>query len=123
MSDIKYELVVSRDFAAPPDVVKAAFTDAACVGAWSGPKDIRWSATPSSAVESAAHLDGEGPLVGLPLAGAPAGRLHLEFCAEPGGGTRLKIRQGLFTELGKTAARAWWNGAFSRLDRLLSRAA
>jgi hypothetical protein len=123
MSGIEHELVLSRVFAGPPDVVKAAFTDDACLGAWSGPKDIHWSPAPVSGAESATHLNGDGPLVGLPISGAAAGRLHLEFCAEPGGTTRLKLRQGLFTELGKTAACAWWNSAFARLDRLLSRAA
>ena len=123
MSDIEYELVVSRVFAGPPDAVRAAFTDSARLEAWSGPEGIRWSAAAGSAPGSPAQLDGVGPLAGRPTAGIPAGQLHLEFRAEPGGATRLELCQRRLTELGKAAARAWWNAAFCRLDRLLSRAA
>jgi uncharacterized protein YndB with AHSA1/START domain len=48
-------------------------------------------------------------------------RLRLEFHAEPGGKTRLELRQGPFTEEMGEDTKAGWLSSFGRLDSLLRR--
>jgi uncharacterized protein YndB with AHSA1/START domain len=46
-------------------------------------------------------------------------RLRLEFHAEPGGKTRLELRQGPFTEAMGADTKAGWESSFVKLDSLL----
>lgn len=62
-------------------------------------------------------MQGEGALPGLPVIGAQPGMLRVEFHDEPGGKTRLELRQGPFTEEQEAVARAWWDRAFGRKRR------
>jgi len=48
-------------------------------------------------------------------------RLRLEFHAEPGGKTRLELRQGPFTEQMGADTAAGWESSFTKLDSLLRR--
>jgi uncharacterized protein YndB with AHSA1/START domain len=48
-------------------------------------------------------------------------RLRLEFHAEPGGKTRLELRQGPFTEAMGEDSKAGWESSFTKLDSLLRR--
>src|SRR5215472_11136815 len=98
MTEVKYELSISRIFMAPPAVLRAAFADAESLEAWSGPAGIRWLPAAQPGDAAPRHLDGAGPLPGVPVVGAPPGGLRLEFCAEPGGKSRLDLWQGPFTE-------------------------
>lgn len=121
MNDVEYELSISRIFMAQPAAVRLAFADAASLAAWSGPAGIQWSpAAQEPGDTGTGHLHGAGPPPGIPVAGAPPGTLRLEFCAEPGNKTRLELWQGPYTEAQEIAARAWWDSAFSRLDRFLA---
>lgn len=117
LSDVQYELSISRIFTAQRSVVGRAFTDSATLGAWSGPAGLRLAPAPVAA--NFERLEGSGPLPGIPVAGEP-GMLSLEFYDEPGHKTRLELSQGPFTENQEATARAWWNRAFSRLDDLLA---
>jgi uncharacterized protein YndB with AHSA1/START domain len=47
--------------------------------------------------------------------------LRLEFHAEPGGKTRLELRQGPFTEEMGNDTKAGWESSFTKLDSLLRR--
>jgi uncharacterized protein YndB with AHSA1/START domain len=48
-------------------------------------------------------------------------KLRLEFHAEPGGKTRLELRQGPFTEAMGEDSKAGWESSFTKLDSLLRR--
>jgi uncharacterized protein YndB with AHSA1/START domain len=48
-------------------------------------------------------------------------RLRLEFHAEPGGKTRLELRQGPFTEAMGNDTKEGWESSFTKLDSLLRR--
>jgi len=47
--------------------------------------------------------------------------LRLEFHAEPGGKTRLELRQGPFTEEMGNDTKTGWESSFTKLDSLLRR--
>lgn len=62
------------------------------------------------------HQDVEG----IPgTTGSMRFRLRLEFHAEPGGKTRLELRQGPFTEALGADSKAGWESSFTKLDSLL----
>ena len=67
-------------------------------------------------------LDGHQDVQGIPgTTGTVTFRIRLEFHEEPGGKTRLELRQGPFREpLGDDAAQGW-ESSFTRLDSLLRR--
>jgi uncharacterized protein YndB with AHSA1/START domain len=54
--------------------------------------------------------------------GASRMTLRLEFHDEPGGRTRVELRQGPFSEQMSGNAREGWGSSFTKLDRLLVRA-
>src|SRR5262245_42820884 len=91
LTEVMYELRISRIFTAPPAAVRLAFADAASLAAWSGPSGVRWSPPARPGDEGSRHLDGECPPSGIPVVGARPGTLRLEFCAERGGKTRLEL--------------------------------
>jgi uncharacterized protein YndB with AHSA1/START domain len=64
------------------------------------------------------HQDVEG-IPGVP--GRHRFRLRLEFHAEPGGKTRLELRQGPFTEPMGEDTKTGWESSFTKLDSLLRR--
>jgi uncharacterized protein YndB with AHSA1/START domain len=78
-------------------------------------------ATFSEVVENellVSHMDVEG----IPgTTGTMRFRLRLEFHEEPGGKTRLELRQGPFTEEMGEDTRTGWLSSFGRLDSLLRR--
>ncbi len=65
-----------------------------------------------------AHQD----VVGIPgTTGSVRFRLRLEFHAEPGGKTRLELRQGPFhDQIGEDSVKGW-ESSFTKLDSLLRR--
>ena len=119
MSEVKYELSISRIFAAPRAAVRTAFTDHASLTAWSGPAGLDLPSVAWPGPADSEQLDGEGQLPGIPAGSAAPGRLHLEFYAEPRGRTRLELWEGPFTEWQEVTAREWWDHAFGRLDSFL----
>ena len=67
-------------------------------------------------------LVGEQTVTGIPgTEGAVTMGLRLEFHEEPGGKTRLELRQGPFSEQLEADSRDGWNSSFTKLDRLLAR--
>ena len=65
-----------------------------------------------------AHQDVEG----IPgTTGRIRFHLRLEFHAEPGGKTRLELRQGPFTEQMGNDTKTGWESSFTKLDSLLRR--
>ena len=69
-------------------------------------------------------LDGHHDITGALFTGATGHarlRLRLEFHDEPGGKTRLDLRQGPFTEEQAGSITAGWESSFSKLDALLRR--
>lgn len=67
-------------------------------------------------------LVGHQDVPGLPGAtGTVRFRIRLEFHAEPGGKTRLELRQGPFREGVGGDASQGWESSFTRLDSLLRR--
>lgn len=65
-------------------------------------------------------LVGEQRVTGIPgTEGTVTMRLRLEFHEEPGGKTRLELRQGPFSEQLEADSRDGWNSSFTKLDRLL----
>jgi uncharacterized protein YndB with AHSA1/START domain len=68
-------------------------------------------------------LVGEQAVEGLPgFQGVARMTLRLEFHDEPGGKTRLELRQGPFTEQLEADSREGWNSSFGKLDHLLAQA-
>jgi uncharacterized protein YndB with AHSA1/START domain len=64
------------------------------------------------------HMDVEG----IPgTTGSVRLHLRLEFHAEPGGKTRLELRQGPFTEQMGNDTKTGWESSFTKLDSLLRR--
>jgi hypothetical protein len=119
LSDVRYELSVSRIFAAPRSVVSRAFTDGAGLAAWSGPAGMRLPPAPVAA--NFERLEGPGQLPGIPEVGAP-GMLRLDLYDQLGDKTRLELWRGSVTGDQDAEARAWWNDAFGRLDEFLPHA-
>lgn len=67
-------------------------------------------------------LVGEQRAEGIPGYEGPVTMvLRLEFHEEPGGRTRLELRQGPYPEPLEEDARAGWNSSFGKLDHLLAR--
>ncbi len=65
-------------------------------------------------------LVGHQDVEGIPgTTGSMRFRLRLEFHAEPGGKTRLELRQGPFTEALGADSKAGWESSFTKLDSLL----
>lgn len=144
------ELVITRVFDAPRELVYQAFTDPDQLPAWFGP--VGWS-VPRESIEMDVRVGGyeryamvndadpeqtspvdatftevvENELLvgvekweGVPdLQGAGEVTSRIEFHDEPGGKTRLVIRQGPYTEAMEPMARAGWESSFTKLDTLL----
>jgi uncharacterized protein YndB with AHSA1/START domain len=67
-------------------------------------------------------LVGHQDVEGIPgTTGTVRFRLRLEFHEEPGGKTRLELRQGPFTEQMGSDTKAGWESSFTKLDSLLRR--
>jgi uncharacterized protein YndB with AHSA1/START domain len=67
-------------------------------------------------------LVGSQRVEGIPgVEGMAAMTLRLEFHDEPGGKTRLELRQGPFTEQLRADSRDGWMSSFTKLDDLLAR--
>jgi uncharacterized protein YndB with AHSA1/START domain len=65
-------------------------------------------------------LVGHQDVQGIPgTEGTVRFRLRLEFHEEPGGRTRLELRQGPFTEQMGNDSKAGWESSFTKLDSLL----
>lgn len=68
-------------------------------------------------------LVGEQHAEGIPgFEGIAIMMLRLEFHDEPGGKTRLELRQGPFSQRLEEDSREGWNSSFGKLDRLLAQA-
>lgn len=67
------------------------------------------------------NQDLRGIIPGAGTTGHVRLRLRLELHDEPGGGTRLDLRQGPFTEEMAGNAAAGWESSFNDLDSLLRR--
>jgi uncharacterized protein YndB with AHSA1/START domain len=66
-------------------------------------------------------LVGEQEVTGIPgFEGIARMTLRLEFHDEPGGKTRLELRQGPYSMHVETNAREGWNSSFTKLDNLLA---
>jgi len=66
-------------------------------------------------------LVGEQEVLGIPgFEGVAKMTLRLEFHDEPGGKTRLELRQGPYSQQLEADAREGWNSSFSKLDALLA---
>jgi uncharacterized protein YndB with AHSA1/START domain len=66
---------------------------------------------------------GEQRAEGIPgVDGVATMTLRLEFHDEPGGKTRLELRQGPFTEQLRDNSQDGWMSSFTKLDDLLARA-
>jgi len=149
MSDATTELVITRVFDAPRELVYRAFTDPDQLAAWFGP--VGWS-VPRDSVTVEAKVGGhqrltmvndEDPaqsspvdatfvevienelLVGeqdtsaIPGFGGVVMRMRLEFHDEPGGKTRLVVTQGPYHPEIVEMAREGWASSFTKLDKLL----
>lgn len=146
------ELVITRVFDAPRELVYRAFTDPDRLAQWFGP--VGWS-VPRESVSVDARVGGhqrftmvndadpsmtspadatftevvENELLvgyeevkGVP--GFPDGtrlNMRLEFHEEPGGKTRLVLRQGPFDPAIRSDAEQGWGSSFTKLDALLAR--
>jgi uncharacterized protein YndB with AHSA1/START domain len=141
------DLVITRVFDAPRELVYRAFTDPEQLAAWFGP--VGWS-VPRKTVDIDARVGGHQRftmvddsdpsmtsavdatftevienelLVGIQQvdfgAGEVAFELRLEFHDE-GGKTRLAVRQGPYTQEMEGQAREGWNSSFGKLDALLA---
>lgn len=144
------ELVITRIFDAPRELVYKAFVDPDQVAQWFGP--VGWS-VPRDTVDMDVRVGGhqkfvmvndENPswtspvdarfvevvenelLVGkedfVESEGAPPTpmTIRLEFHDEDGGKTRLVLRQGPFSEEMAGNAREGWGTSFTKLDALLA---
>lgn len=149
MTEPTKELVLTRMFDAPRELVYAAFVDADQLAQWFGP--VGWSVPRDSVsvdARAGGHqrftmVDDDDPtqtspvdatftevvpnelLVGEetfedPQLGPMRLRMRLEFHDEGGGKTRLVVRQGPFTEEVEGMSREGWNSSFTKLDRLLA---
>ncbi|MEU4422341.1 SRPBCC domain-containing protein [Actinoplanes sp. NPDC024001] len=144
------DLVITRIFDAPREMVYRAFTDPDQLSAWFGP--VGWSVPRDSvdmdvrvgghqrftmvndadpAMTSPANatfvevienelLVGEENVAHIPEFGADVLRLRIEFHDEEGGRTRLVLTQSPFPEAMAGDAREGWGSSFTKLDKLLA---
>ena len=148
----KHEIILSRVFDAPRELVYRAFVDPDQLSEWFGPQG--WSVPPEtvqidarpggfqrfvmvndkdpeqrspvdatfSEVVEDELLVGHQDVEGIADRGRTVRfRLRLEFHDEPGGKTRVVLRQGPFTEEMGQATQEGWESSFVKLDRLLRR--
>lgn len=150
MSDEATELVISRLFAAPRELVYRAFTDPDQLAAWFGPVgytvpresvsiDVRvggrrrmtmvGDADPSGTsvidavfteVVENELLVGEETVEGIPGTSGPVTMTLRLEFADENGKTRLTLRQGPFASLADSGARLGWESSFTKLDALLA---
>ena len=144
------ELVITRIFDAPRELVYRAFTDPDQLAAWFGP--VGWSVPRDSVdmdVRVGGHqrftmvndedpsmtspanatfievienelLVGEESVAHIPDFGADVLRLRIELHDEEGGRTRLVLTQSPFPEAMSDGAREGWGSSFTKLDKLLA---
>jgi len=150
MSDTGNDLVITRIFDAPRDVVYRAFVDPDQLAAWFGPAG--WS-VPRDSVDIEAKvgghqrmtmvndadptqtspinatfvevvenelLVGEEDISAMPELPGTVMRMRIEFHDEPGGRTRLVLTQGPFQPEMAGPVRAGWTSSFGKLDGLLA---
>jgi len=142
------ELVITRIFDAPRELVYRAFTDPDQIAQWFGP--VGYS-VPRDTVEIDVRVGGHQRFVmvsddgsmrspvnatftevienellvgserweGIPGQAAADMYLRLEF-HEEGGKTRLVLRQGPYTDEVEGLAREGWGSSFTKLDALLA---
>ena len=146
------ELVITRVFDAPRDVVYRAFVDPDQLAQWFGPAG--WSVPRDTVaidaraggvqrftmvsdadpgVTSPVHatftevienelLVAEEPETFMPEFKDRGMHVRIEFHDEEGGKTRLVLRQGPYTPEMEAHSRAGWTSSFTKLDALLARA-
>jgi uncharacterized protein YndB with AHSA1/START domain len=144
------DLVITRIFDAPREMVYRAFTDPDQLAAWFGPAG--WSVPRDSVdmdVRVGGHqrftmvndadptmrapqngtfvevienelLVGEENVAHIPDFGAEVLRLRIEFHDEEGGRTRLVLTQSPFPEAMAGDAREGWGSSFTKLDKILA---
>jgi uncharacterized protein YndB with AHSA1/START domain len=144
------ELVITRIFDAPRELVYRAFTEPEQLAAWFGP--VGWSVPLDSVSidarpgghqrftmvndEDAAQssplditiveaienelLVGEGDASAIPEFAGETMRMRLEFHDEGGTKTRLVLRQGPYSAEMEPMAREGWGSSFTKLDALFS---
>ncbi|MEV6300430.1 SRPBCC domain-containing protein [Actinoplanes sp. NPDC051861] len=144
------DLVITRIFDAPRELVYRAFTDPDQLSAWFGP--VGWSvprdsvdidlrvgghqrftmvneADPSmKSPQNATFVEvvenellvGEESVAHIPDFGAEVLRLRIEFHDEEDGRTRVVLTQSPFPEAMADSARGGWGSSFTKLDKLLS---
>ena len=144
------DLVITRIFDAPRELVYRAFTDPDQLAAWFGP--VGWSVPRDSVdldVRAGGHqrftmvndddpamtspvnagftevvenelLAGEENVAHIPDFGADVLRLRIEFHDEDGGRTRLVLTQSPFPEAMADGAREGWGSSFTKLDKILA---
>ncbi|GAA4586587.1 uncharacterized protein YndB with AHSA1/START domain [Actinoplanes octamycinicus] len=144
------ELVITRIFDAPRDLVYRAFVDPDQLAAWFGP--VGWSvprdsididprpggsqkltmvndADPSmSSPVNATFVEvvenellvGEEDVSHIPDFGADKLVMRIEFHDEDGGRTRLVLTQSPFPAAMETGAREGWGSSFTKLDKILA---
>lgn len=144
------ELVITRIFDAPRELVYQAFVDPDQLAQWFGPVGF---SVPRDSIDIDASPGGHqrmtmvsstDPAVTAPVAarfievvpnellvaaddetclpdsGMPLTKIRLEF-HEEGGKTRVVLRQGPFPEEIEPMAREGWSSSFTKLDDLLAR--
>ena len=138
------DLVITRIFDAPRELVYRAFTDPDQIAQWFGP--VGWS-VPRDTVTVDARVGGgqrftmvsdtdpaqqsvvdatftevveNELLVGETAAEGEwaATRLRVEFHDEPGGRTRIVLTQGPYSPEWSSAASQGWESSFTKLDKL-----
>ena len=138
-TDATDELVITRIFEAPRELVYQAFTDPDQVARWFGPVGF---SVPRDTVDIDARVGGQlrftmvsddDPDMASPvdatfsevvenelLVGTEGDeRMRLEF-HDQDGQTRLVLRQGPFTEEMRDMTRTGWHSSFTKLDDLLA---
>jgi uncharacterized protein YndB with AHSA1/START domain len=149
MSDNTTDLVITRIFDAPRELVYRAFVDPDQLSAWFGPVGF---SVPRDSVDIDAKVGGHQRLtmvndadptqaspvdatfvevienellVGeqdtseVPGLGGAVMRMRLEFHDEPGGRTRLVVTQGPYLREIVDMAREGWESSFTKLDKIL----
>ena len=143
------DLVITRIFDAPRELVYRAFVDPDQLSQWFGP--VGWSVprdtididprpggnqkftmvndadpTMNSPVNATfvevvenELLVGEEDVRHIPDFGAEVLRMRLEFFDEEGGRTRLVLTQSPFPADMETGAREGWGSSFTKLDKIL----